>query len=80
MRGTQMTAFSTTHRVAFSPRQMFDLVADVERYPQFLPLCEALTVRARRQDEEKRILIAEMTVGYRALHRRCGGMRGGLRH
>jgi coenzyme Q-binding protein COQ10 len=62
-----MTAFNTTRRVAFSPRQMFDLVADVERYPQFLPLCEALTVRARREDGERRILIAEMTVGYLAL-------------
>ena len=36
-----MPTFSTTRRVAFTPRQMFDLVADVERYPQFLPLCEA---------------------------------------
>ena len=46
-----MPSFSTTRRVAFTPRQMFDLVADVERYPQFLPLCEGLIVqqaRARR--------------------------------
>ena len=35
-----MPTFSTTRRVAFTPRQMFDLVADVERYPRFLPLCE----------------------------------------
>ena len=45
-----MPTFSTTRRVAFTPRQMFDLVADVEQYPRFLPLCEGLTVRKRERD------------------------------
>ena len=36
-----MPSFRTTRRVAYSPQQMFDLVADVETYPQFLPLCSA---------------------------------------
>jgi coenzyme Q-binding protein COQ10 len=62
-----MPAFSTTRRVAFTPRQMFDLVADVERYPQFLPLCEGLTVRKREAAGEKPVLICEMTVGYMAI-------------
>ena len=31
----------------FSATDMFELVADVEKYPQFLPLCESLVVRAR---------------------------------
>lgn len=62
-----MPAFSTTRRVAFTPRQMFDLVADVERYPQFLPLCEGLTVKKRERADEKTVLIAEMTVGYMAM-------------
>ena len=62
-----MPAFSTTRRVAFTPRQMFDLVADVERYPQFLPLCEGLTVRKREGAGEKQALICEMTVGYMAI-------------
>lgn len=62
-----MTAFKTTRRVPFSPRQMFDLVADVEQYPKFLPLCEALSVRARQHDGERTILVADMTVGYHLL-------------
>jgi coenzyme Q-binding protein COQ10 len=62
-----MTAFRTTHRVAFTPQQMFDLVADVEQYPKFLPLCEALSVRKRQHDGERTILIADMTVGYKTL-------------
>lgn len=46
---------------------MFDLVADVERYPEFLPLCEALSVRSRKEREDKTLLIADMTVGYKAI-------------
>jgi len=62
-----MPAFTTTRSVPFTPRQMFDLVADVERYPEFLPLCEALTVRKRGREGSKEVLIAEMTVGYHAI-------------
>jgi coenzyme Q-binding protein COQ10 len=46
---------------------MFDLVADVESYPQFLPMCEALTVKSRREREGKTLLIADMTVGYKLI-------------
>ena len=46
---------------------MFDLVADVERYPEFLPLCEALTVRSRKERDGKELLVADMTVGYKAI-------------
>ncbi len=44
-----MPKFETTRLVGHAPRQMFDLVADVEKYPEFLPLCEALTVRSRKE-------------------------------
>ena len=44
-----MPSFSNIRRVPFTAQQMFDLVADVERYPEFLPLCESLTVLARRE-------------------------------
>lgn len=46
---------------------MFDLVADVERYPEFLPLCEGLSVRSRKERDGKILLIADMTVGYKAI-------------
>jgi coenzyme Q-binding protein COQ10 len=62
-----MPSFTTTRRVPFTPRQMFDLVADVERYPEFLPLCEGLTVKKREREDDRQILVAEMTVGYRAI-------------
>jgi len=62
-----MPQFHTTRTVPHSQRQMFDLVADVERYPEFLPLCEALTVRSRKERDGKVLLIADMTVGYKAI-------------
>ena len=42
-----MPKFETRRRVPYTARQMYDLVADVERYPEFLPLCEALKVLTR---------------------------------
>lgn len=62
-----MPQYETTRSVPHSPRQMFDLVADVERYPEFLPLCEALSVRSRKEGEAKTLLIADMTVGYKKI-------------
>lgn len=45
---------------------MFDLVADVERYPEFVPLCESLSVRERKAaDGGRQIIIAGMTVAYK---------------
>ncbi len=62
-----MPQFERVHPVPYSARQMFDLVADVEQYPQFLPLCEALSVRERRAKGEVELLVASMTVGYKAI-------------
>ena len=63
-----MPSFRTTRQVRHSPQEMFDLVADVEKYPEFLPLCEGLTVRRRAASGEGvETLVAEMRVGYKAI-------------
>ncbi len=47
---------------------MFDLVADVERYPEFVPLCGALRVRSRSGTSEGiEIIVADMTVAFKLL-------------
>ncbi len=46
---------------------MFDLVADVEAYPQFLPLCKALRVSRRTEEHDVLTLVADMEVGYKAI-------------
>jgi coenzyme Q-binding protein COQ10 len=64
-----MPQFSTTHRVRHAAAEMFDLVADVERYPEFVPLCRALKVRKRIPEPEGvEVLIADMTVAYKFMH------------
>ena len=61
-----MPHFSTKRRVRHSAAHMFDLVADVERYPEFVPLCRSLKVKNRiPQPEGVEILIADMTVAYK---------------
>jgi coenzyme Q-binding protein COQ10 len=62
-----MPKFEATRRVAHTPDEMFALVADVEKYPEFLPLCERLVVRTRREREGRTILVADMSVGYKAI-------------
>ncbi|KQV81389.1 type II toxin-antitoxin system RatA family toxin [Rhizobium sp. Root1220] len=62
-----MPQFETHRPVPHSAEQMFDLVADIERYPQFLPLCDGLTIRSRKERDGKVLLIADMTVGYKAI-------------
>lgn len=60
-----MPHFEARKRVPHSPEAMFDLVADVERYPEFLPFCESLVVKARDRKGDREILIADMTIGYK---------------
>lgn len=62
-----MPTFETTRSVPFTAEQMFAVVADVERYPEYVPLCEALHVRSREERGDETILVATMTVGYRAI-------------
>jgi coenzyme Q-binding protein COQ10 len=63
-----MPKFSTTRRVQHAAAKMFDLVADVERYPQFVPLCRELKVRRRTlRDDGAEVLVADMTVAYKLI-------------
>ena len=49
---------------------MYAVVADVERYPDFLPWCTALRVKSRTQEGGKEIVLAEMVVGFKAFRER----------
>lgn len=62
-----MPKFETVRRVAHTAEDMFALVADVEKYPEFVPMCEALSVRTRKERDGVTLLVADMTVGYKAL-------------
>lgn len=62
-----MPKFETTRHVGHAPDKMFDLVADVEKYPEFLPMCTGLTVRTRKEKDGMAVLVADMSVGYKAI-------------
>jgi coenzyme Q-binding protein COQ10 len=63
-----MPQFSTKRRVRHSAAHMFDLVADVERYPEFVPFCRRLKVRERLPEPEGvEVLVADMTVDYKVM-------------
>jgi coenzyme Q-binding protein COQ10 len=61
-----MPQFTTRRRVRHSAAEMFDLVADVERYPQFVPLCKDLKVRKREPSGDGvETVVADMTVSFK---------------
>ena len=61
-----MPRFSSKRRVHHTAQQMFDLVADVERYPEFVPLCQSLRIRQRTpQADGTEIIVADMTVSFK---------------
>jgi len=64
-----MPEFSTKRRVRHAAADMFDLVADVKKYPEFVPLCSALTVKSRTEKNDGTVvLVADMTVAYKIIH------------
>src|SRR5262249_44016064 len=62
--GCAMPNFMTHRHVAHSVDEMFSLVADVERYPKFLPFCQGLAIRSRRVRDDVELLTTDMTVAH----------------
>lgn len=62
-----MPSFATKRQVPFTADEMFALVADIERYPEFLPFCTGLKVLSRKPRVDGEELVARMSVGYKAV-------------
>jgi len=62
-----MPTHAEKKRLPYSTEQMFDLVADVERYPEFLPWCTAVRIRRRLGPN---VFIADMMIGFKAVRER----------
>src|SRR5262249_29879656 len=62
-----MPKFSTKRRVRHAATDMFKLVADIEKYPLFVPLCSALKVKSWTEKDGVTILVADMTVAYKII-------------
>src|SRR5215475_6216532 len=64
-----MPQFSTKRRVRHAAADMFDLVADVDKYPLFVPFCRSMRVKKRGEDAAGRpTIVAEMTIAYKMIH------------
>lgn len=63
-----MPRFSTKRRVHHNASEMFDLVADVEKYPEFVPMCTDMRVRSETdKGEGVTVMVATMTVAYKMI-------------
>jgi coenzyme Q-binding protein COQ10 len=63
-----MKSFRTRRHVSHSAADMFALVCNVDAYPQFVPLCEAMRVRRRTELAPGVVeLVADMQVGFKAI-------------
>lgn len=52
--------------VPFTPEQLFDLIADIQRYPEFLPWC--VGARIRKRDGNR--IVADLVIGYKMIRER----------
>lgn len=67
-----MPSHSETRFMPYSPRQMYDLVADVGRYPEFLPWCAAARIRSRTRQGESEVMEAELVISFKVFRERFG--------
>lgn len=69
-----MPTHSEKRVMPYSARQMYDLVADVAKYPQFLPWNSAARIRARRPGEEpgSEVLEADLVISFKVFRERFG--------
>jgi coenzyme Q-binding protein COQ10 len=63
-----MPRYVTTRPVRHTPEQMFDLVSNIERYPEFVPMCSRLNIRRRTTGVNgSEVLLADMSIGYKMI-------------
>ncbi|WP_026986306.1 type II toxin-antitoxin system RatA family toxin [Fodinicurvata fenggangensis] len=61
-----MPVHAEKRKVPYTSRQLFDLVADVKSYPEFLPWCLA----ARIKSHEDNVIYADLVIGFKMLRER----------
>jgi coenzyme Q-binding protein COQ10 len=61
-----MPTHAEKRALPYRPDQLFDLVADIERYPEFLPWCRAARIRKREGD----VIIADLVIGWKMIRER----------
>src|SRR6201995_2959542 len=61
-----MPTHAEQRELPYKPEQLYELVADVERYPEFLPWCIGARIRERKSE----LIVADLIIGYRMVRER----------
>ena len=67
-----MPRHSETRALPYTPRQMYDLVADVKRYPEFLPWTAAARIRSREGGPEGEVMLADLVISFKVFRESFG--------
>ncbi|MDO8840463.1 MAG: type II toxin-antitoxin system RatA family toxin [Parvibaculum sp.] len=65
-----MPAHEQTRDVPYAADDMFDLVAGIERYPEFLPWCGGARIRRRDTIDGNEVLLADLIISYKLFRER----------
>ena len=67
-----MTSHAETKYLPYSAKEMFDLVADISAYPEFLPWCAAARVRKEMQIGEVKQIEADLVISFKVFREKFG--------
>jgi coenzyme Q-binding protein COQ10 len=67
-----MPSHSETRTLPYSAQQMYDLVADVAQYPEFLPWTAAARIRSRKPEGDHEVMLADLVVSFKVFRERFG--------
>ena len=67
-----MPTHSETRRMPYSAQQMYDLVADVQSYPQFLPWCSGARIRSRTPQGDAEVMLADLIISFKVFRESFG--------
>ncbi|TCL09317.1 coenzyme Q-binding protein COQ10 [Shimia isoporae] len=67
-----MPTHSETRTLPYTAQQMYDLVADVAAYPQFLPWCAAARIRSRTPSGTSEEMLADLVISFKVFRERFG--------
>ncbi|MCR8549724.1 type II toxin-antitoxin system RatA family toxin [Salipiger sp. P9] len=67
-----MPTHSETKHLPYSAQQMYDLVADVASYPQFLPWTAAARIRSREEHADHEVMLADLVISFKVFRERFG--------
>jgi coenzyme Q-binding protein COQ10 len=67
-----MPTHAETRHLPYTAQQMYDLVADVERYPEFLPWTAAARIRSVQEAGDSIVMLADLVISFRVFRERFG--------